>query len=44
VEGRESVKETMSEKEYYLPIYTRYAEDRAQSELAKATREGRGVP
>jgi glutathione S-transferase len=44
IEGRKSVKETMSEKEHYLPIYTRYAEDRAQSELAKATRKGRGVP
>ena len=44
VAGRRSVQETMSKMEYYLPIYTRYAEDRAQSELAKATREGRGVP
>ena len=44
VEGRKSVAETMSDREHYLPIYTRYAEDRAQSELAKATRKGRGVP
>ncbi|KAF2263501.1 glutathione S-transferase [Lojkania enalia] len=44
VEERKSVKETMSEREYYLPIYQRYAEDKAQSELAKATRAGRGVP
>lgn len=44
VEGRESVVKTMSEREHYLPIYQRYAEDRAQSELAKATRAGRGVP
>ena len=44
VEGRKSVRETTSETEHYLPIYTRYAEDRAQSELAKATRTGRGVP
>jgi glutathione S-transferase len=44
VEGRKSIKETTSEKEHYLPIYQRYADDTAQSELAKATRQGRGVP
>ncbi|KIW68043.1 hypothetical protein PV04_04013 [Phialophora macrospora] len=44
VTTRKSVNDTMSEREYYLPIYQRYAEDRAQSEMAKATREGRGVP
>jgi glutathione S-transferase len=44
VEGRESVKNTLSEKEHYLPIYERYHTDKAQSELAKATRAGRGVP
>jgi glutathione S-transferase len=43
-EKRESVVSTMSEREHYLPIYKRYAEDVAQSELAKATREGKGVP
>lgn len=44
VEDRRSVRETTSEKEYYLPVYKRYADNVAQSELAKATREGRGVP
>ncbi|KAH7413282.1 glutathione transferase omega-1 [Cadophora sp. MPI-SDFR-AT-0126] len=44
VEQRESVISTTSEKEHYLPIYQRYADDTAQSELAKATREGKGVP
>ncbi|KUJ08606.1 glutathione transferase omega-1 [Mollisia scopiformis] len=44
VEERESVKATTSEREHYLPIYQRYADDTAQSELAKATRKGRGVP
>lgn len=44
VEDRKSVKETTSEKEYYLPIYKHYADNAAQSELAKATRAGRGVP
>ena len=44
VEKRESVVSTTSEREHYLPIYQRYADDKAQSELAKATREGKGVP
>ncbi|KAF2429650.1 glutathione S-transferase [Tothia fuscella] len=41
---RKSVQETTSDREHYLPIYQRYANDTAQSELAKATRSGRGVP
>jgi len=44
VQDRESVVNTTSLKEHYLPIYQRYADDTAQSELAKATREGKGVP
>ncbi|KAF2702669.1 glutathione transferase omega-1 [Pleomassaria siparia CBS 279.74] len=44
IEGRDSVKKTSSDRERFLPIYQKYAEDRAQSELAKATRAGRGVP
>jgi glutathione S-transferase len=44
VEKRKSVVSTMSEKDKYLPIYQRYADDTAMSELAKATREGKGVP
>jgi len=44
IESRQSVIDTLSDREKYMPIYTRYAEDRAQSELAKATRAGRGVP
>ncbi|GFF42872.1 ketosamine-3-kinase [Aspergillus udagawae] len=44
VEGRQSIRETTSEKDHYLPIYQRYADNTAQSELAKATRAGRGVP
>lgn len=39
-----AVQETTSEREHYLPIYKRYADNTAQSELAKATRSGRGVP
>jgi glutathione S-transferase len=44
IESRKSVRDTTSDKEHYLPIYQRYADDTAQSELAKATRKGRGVP
>ncbi|KAK0127748.1 hypothetical protein ONS96_007261 [Cadophora gregata f. sp. sojae] len=44
VEKRQSVITTTSEREHYVPIYKRYADDSAQSELAKATREGKGVP
>ena len=44
IESRKSVKETLSERQHYLPIYLRYAEDRAQSEAAKAIRAGRGIP
>jgi len=44
IESRKSLKETTSDREHYLPIYQRYADDVAQSELAKATRSGRGVP
>lgn len=44
VEGRDSIKQTTSERQFYLPIYKRYADNTAQSELAKATRAGRGVP
>ncbi|MCJ1307192.1 hypothetical protein MMC25_000838 [Agyrium rufum] len=44
IENRQSVKETTSERQYYLSIYQKYADNVAQSELAKATREGKGVP
>ncbi|KAF2234217.1 glutathione S-transferase [Viridothelium virens] len=44
VEERKSVRETMSDKEHYMPIYQRYADNKAMSEMAKATREGRPVP
>ncbi|KAK5132952.1 hypothetical protein LTR08_008315 [Meristemomyces frigidus] len=41
---RPSIGDTLSEREKYLSIYQRYADNTAQSELAKATRTGRGVP
>lgn len=44
VEQRPSVRDTTSERERYLSIYQRYADDTAQSEMAKASRAGRGVP
>ncbi|KAI9815774.1 MAG: hypothetical protein M1827_002170 [Pycnora praestabilis] len=44
IENRRSLRETLSEREHYMPIYRRYADNTAQSELAKATREGKGVP
>jgi glutathione S-transferase len=44
IESRKSFQDTTSDREHYLPIYQRYADNVAQSELAKATRAGRGVP
>ncbi|KAJ5710511.1 hypothetical protein N7488_004667 [Penicillium malachiteum] len=44
IEARKSVEQTTSERAHYYPIYKRYADNTAQSELAKATRSGRGVP
>lgn len=44
VGSRDAVVNTMSDTEHYLPLYERYAKDIAQSEMAKASREGRGVP
>ncbi|KAI1433903.1 putative glutathione S-transferase [Xylaria sp. CBS 124048] len=39
-----SVKRTMSDRVHYSAVIEPYANDTAQSELAKATRAGRGVP
>jgi len=44
VEGRRSVKETTSDKDMYVHVYQRYAEDTTQSQVSKATRAGRGLP
>lgn len=44
IESRQSVKETTSNQEHFMPIYQRYADNKAQSELAKALRAGKGVP
>lgn len=44
VSGCESVKATMSDRDRYIEAYQRYAEDTAGSEVAEATRQGRGLP
>ncbi|KAI0079303.1 glutathione-S-transferase [Panus rudis PR-1116 ss-1] len=44
LETRESVLKTQSDKKHYAEIYGRYLRDEAQSEAAKATREGRVIP
>ncbi|CAD6443290.1 72263b39-ed2d-43eb-bd95-11719d9b3db2 [Sclerotinia trifoliorum] len=44
IEERKSIQMSLSETKYYLPIYQRYADDLAQSELGKAMREGNEVP
>ncbi len=44
VDGLPAIKDTLSESKYYLPIYQRYAENRAQSEAAKAIRAGKPIP
>ncbi|KAI9803940.1 MAG: hypothetical protein M1833_000221 [Piccolia ochrophora] len=41
---RKSIKETFSEEKHYWPIYQRYADNTAQSEVAKATRGGKVLP
>lgn len=41
---RDSVLDTLSEREQYVDAYRRYAEDTTQSGVAKATRSGRGLP
>ncbi|KEF54484.1 uncharacterized protein A1O9_09651 [Exophiala aquamarina CBS 119918] len=44
VMSRQSVLDTLSEREQYVNAYRRYAEDTTQSEVARATREGRRLP
>ncbi|KAI1505756.1 putative glutathione-S-transferase theta, GST [Biscogniauxia marginata] len=41
VKNRDSVKKTMSDREYYIPVYKRYADDTVQNELAKSIRSGK---
>jgi glutathione S-transferase len=41
---RESVQRTTSDADRYLELYSKYANNTAQSEVAKATREGKPLP
>lgn len=44
ISTRDSVVHTLSEPEYYIRDYRRYAEDTTNSEVAQATRQGRALP
>ncbi|KAI1099560.1 putative glutathione-S-transferase theta, GST [Jackrogersella minutella] len=44
ITSRQSVKDTWSDDEQYIVAYRRYAEDKTQSEVAKATRKGERLP
>ncbi|GJE91373.1 glutathione S-transferase family protein [Phanerochaete sordida] len=44
VEQRDSIRRTSSERQHFIDIYGRYLRDEAQSEAAKAIREGRAIP
>ncbi|EXJ54328.1 glutathione S-transferase [Cladophialophora yegresii CBS 114405] len=41
---RESVQDTLSDRDQYIDAYRRYAEDKTQSQVGQATRSGRGLP
>ncbi|KAL2257563.1 hypothetical protein VTK26DRAFT_9471 [Humicola hyalothermophila] len=41
---RDSVKATWSDDDKYIEVYKRYADNTTQSEVAQATRKGRGLP
>ena len=44
ISGRESVQRTLSERQKYIDVYQRYAEDTTGSQVGQATRGGRGLP
>ena len=44
VQKQESVQDTMSDRERYIEVYQRYAEDTTNSQVGQATRGGRGLP
>ncbi|KAH8825161.1 glutathione S-transferase [Flagelloscypha sp. PMI_526] len=41
---RQSLKDTLSDREAYIDVYKRYAEDTTMSEVAQATRAGQSLP
>ncbi|KAF6833713.1 glutathione S-transferase [Colletotrichum musicola] len=44
IEERQSVKDTLSERDAYIDVYKRYAEDQTNSEVGQATRSGKAMP
>lgn len=44
VKQHESVTRTLSDKEKYIDVYKRYAEDETGSQVGHATRSGKGLP
>ena len=40
----ESVQNTLSDRQQYIDVYQRYAEDKTGSQVGQATRSGRGMP
>lgn len=44
VRNRDSVTSTLSEREKYIEVYKRYAEDETGSQVGQATRGGRSMP
>ncbi|OLN87220.1 Glutathione S-transferase omega-1 [Colletotrichum chlorophyti] len=44
VKDRQSVKDTLSDRDAYIEVYQRYAEDKTNSEVGQATRGGKNLP
>lgn len=44
VKQRSSVMDTISDRDKYIEVYKRYAEDDTGSEVGQATRSGKGLP
>jgi len=44
IEERQSVKDTLSDKDAYIEVYKRYAEDKTNSGVGQATRGGKNLP
>ncbi|WYZ36881.1 hypothetical protein EsH8_II_000387 [Colletotrichum jinshuiense] len=44
INERQSVKDTLSDRDAYIEVYKRYAEDKTNSEVGQATRGGKNLP
>ncbi|KAJ5015291.1 Glutathione S-transferase omega-1 [Colletotrichum sp. SAR 10_99] len=44
VEGKQTIKDTLSDRDAYIDVYKRYAEDKTNSEVGQATRGGKRMP